>query len=66
VKQLKEEHIGEVGLDWHGQAPEHVEGEGNIAQDKKIGTLRSGDLRVGMAKPPNMSRGRDRKSSQGM
>jgi hypothetical protein len=22
--------------DWHGQAPEHVEGEGNIAQDKKF------------------------------
>jgi hypothetical protein len=23
-------------LDWQGQAPEHVEGEGNIAQDKKL------------------------------
>jgi hypothetical protein len=23
-------------LDWHGQAPELVEGEGNIAQDKKF------------------------------
>jgi hypothetical protein len=23
-------------LDWQGQAPEHVEGEGNIAQDKKF------------------------------
>jgi hypothetical protein len=22
-------------LDWHDQAPEHVEGEGDIAQDKK-------------------------------
>jgi hypothetical protein len=30
----------------------------------KIGTLRSSDLRVGMAKPPSMSRGRDRKSRQ--
>jgi hypothetical protein len=41
-------------LNWQCQAPELVEGEGNIAQDKKLNPsgLASGDLRVGKAKPP--------------
>jgi hypothetical protein len=38
---------------------------GNIAQDKKF-ALRSGDLCVGIAKPPSMSTGRDRKSRTNM
>jgi hypothetical protein len=36
---MKEEKVDPTGLatlDWPSQAPEHVEGEGNIAEDKKF------------------------------